>query len=253
MALVTRFDTPASLRDLPAGSAFYDDWHAFLAGSLNTTPATGTGTGEFYRPGPHADPGRRQRRARRRRMGEQPLHLRRQHTAVDAAPDPGVCGRSLPAGHCGPPRDRLPTLRTRPEDKPAGHRDRSRQAAGQHAADDPAARHPVRRPRGRQHAALIGPAQTGARADVHLLREHDRGPVRAAHPPLGEFGDPAEPRRARPDHRTERPRRLAGALHRRTGAGRRPADQVQAGVGHPDRRRLLLHAADQAITAVLAA
>jgi hypothetical protein len=48
MALLTRFETPASLRDLPAGSAFYDDWHTFLASRLNTTVATGTGTGEFY-------------------------------------------------------------------------------------------------------------------------------------------------------------------------------------------------------------
>ena len=48
MALVTRFDTPASLRDLPAGSPFYDDWHNFLASRLNTTTATGTATGEFY-------------------------------------------------------------------------------------------------------------------------------------------------------------------------------------------------------------
>jgi hypothetical protein len=48
MALVTRFDTPASVRDLPANSAFYDDWHRFLAGQLNTTAASGTATGEFY-------------------------------------------------------------------------------------------------------------------------------------------------------------------------------------------------------------
>lgn len=48
MALVTRFDTPASLRDLPAGSAFYHDWHNFLAGELQTMAATGTATGEFY-------------------------------------------------------------------------------------------------------------------------------------------------------------------------------------------------------------
>ena len=47
MALVTRFDTPASLRDLPAGSVFYDNWHAYLAGSLAaSTP--GSGGGEFY-------------------------------------------------------------------------------------------------------------------------------------------------------------------------------------------------------------
>jgi hypothetical protein len=48
MALVTRFDTPASVHDLPANSAFYDDWHRFLAGRLNTTAASGTATGEFY-------------------------------------------------------------------------------------------------------------------------------------------------------------------------------------------------------------
>jgi hypothetical protein len=48
MALVTRFDTPASLRDLPEGSPFYRDWHNYLAASLNTTAATGTATGEFY-------------------------------------------------------------------------------------------------------------------------------------------------------------------------------------------------------------
>jgi hypothetical protein len=48
MALVTRFDTPAALRDLPAGSPFYDNWHTFLASRLTTTPATGTATGEFY-------------------------------------------------------------------------------------------------------------------------------------------------------------------------------------------------------------
>lgn len=49
MALVTRFDTPASLRDMPEGSAFYDDWHAYLAGQLAaSTP--GSGGGEFYDP-----------------------------------------------------------------------------------------------------------------------------------------------------------------------------------------------------------
>lgn len=48
MALVARFDTPASLRDLPAGSAFYDDWHNFLASRLTTTTGSGTATGEFY-------------------------------------------------------------------------------------------------------------------------------------------------------------------------------------------------------------
>ena len=49
MTLVTRFDTPASLRDLPAGSVFYDNWHAYIAGRLNaSTP--GSGGGEFYDP-----------------------------------------------------------------------------------------------------------------------------------------------------------------------------------------------------------
>ena len=47
MALVTRFDTPASLRDLPPGSAFYDDWHTHIANRLGaSTP--GSGGGEFY-------------------------------------------------------------------------------------------------------------------------------------------------------------------------------------------------------------
>ncbi|MGH3060749.1 MAG: hypothetical protein ACRDNA_04965, partial [Gaiellaceae bacterium] len=48
MALIARFDTPASVRDLPAGSPFYDDWHAWLASRLTTAAGTGTATGEFY-------------------------------------------------------------------------------------------------------------------------------------------------------------------------------------------------------------
>ena len=49
MALVTQFDTPASIRDLPAGSAFYADWHSFLATQLSTVNGTGTATGsKFY-------------------------------------------------------------------------------------------------------------------------------------------------------------------------------------------------------------
>lgn len=48
MVLVTQFDTPASLRDLPEGSPFYDTWHNYLAGELGTAAATGTATGEFY-------------------------------------------------------------------------------------------------------------------------------------------------------------------------------------------------------------
>jgi hypothetical protein len=47
MALVAHFDTPASLRDLPVGSAFYDNWHNYIAGNLDaSTP--GTGGGEFF-------------------------------------------------------------------------------------------------------------------------------------------------------------------------------------------------------------
>jgi hypothetical protein len=47
MALVTRFDTPASIRDLPAGSPFYVNWHDFLRGQIaRSTP--GSGGGEFY-------------------------------------------------------------------------------------------------------------------------------------------------------------------------------------------------------------
>jgi hypothetical protein len=48
MALVTRFDTPASVRDLTAGSPFYDAWSDFLESGLITTAGTGTATGEFY-------------------------------------------------------------------------------------------------------------------------------------------------------------------------------------------------------------
>lgn len=49
MPLVTRFDTPASLRDFPAGSPFYDTWHAYLAGAIaRVTP--GSGGGEFFNP-----------------------------------------------------------------------------------------------------------------------------------------------------------------------------------------------------------
>jgi hypothetical protein len=51
VALVTQFDTPGSLRDAPAGSAFYTDWHNFLAGALSTLNGTGTGAGsKFYDP-----------------------------------------------------------------------------------------------------------------------------------------------------------------------------------------------------------
>jgi hypothetical protein len=49
MALLPRFDTPASLRDMPVGSALYDNWHRFIADSL--PPSTpGSSGGEFYDP-----------------------------------------------------------------------------------------------------------------------------------------------------------------------------------------------------------
>jgi hypothetical protein len=47
MALLTRYDTPASLRDMPAGSPFYDNWHAFIAGRLAAS-RPGSPSGEFY-------------------------------------------------------------------------------------------------------------------------------------------------------------------------------------------------------------
>ena len=34
MALVTRYDTPAGLRDVPEGSSFYDAWHEFVNGTV---------------------------------------------------------------------------------------------------------------------------------------------------------------------------------------------------------------------------
>jgi hypothetical protein len=47
MALIAQHDTPASLRDLPPGSVFYSDWHAYLESHLAaSTP--GSGGGEFY-------------------------------------------------------------------------------------------------------------------------------------------------------------------------------------------------------------
>ena len=49
MPLVTQFDTPASLRDLPLGSPFYNNWHTYLDNSLaRLTP--GSGGGEFFDP-----------------------------------------------------------------------------------------------------------------------------------------------------------------------------------------------------------
>jgi hypothetical protein len=49
---ITRFDTPGSLRDLPAGHAFYDTWHATIAGQIaSVTP--GNPRGEFFDPSEH--------------------------------------------------------------------------------------------------------------------------------------------------------------------------------------------------------
>ncbi|MDQ4124875.1 MAG: hypothetical protein M3134_04635 [Actinomycetota bacterium] len=49
MAFVTRFETPGSLRDAPAGSPFYDEWHAHLAG-LIVDVTSGSSGGEFFDP-----------------------------------------------------------------------------------------------------------------------------------------------------------------------------------------------------------
>jgi hypothetical protein len=49
MALLPRFDTPASLRDMPAGSPFYDHWSDYVAGLIaDQTP--GTPAGGFFDP-----------------------------------------------------------------------------------------------------------------------------------------------------------------------------------------------------------
>lgn len=49
MAFVTRFDTPGSLRDAPAGSPFYGTWHRYVAGLVGRVTAGSTG-GEFFDP-----------------------------------------------------------------------------------------------------------------------------------------------------------------------------------------------------------
>jgi len=47
MPAVTQLDTPGSLRDFPAGSPFYGNWHTFVASRIgSTTP--GSGGGEFF-------------------------------------------------------------------------------------------------------------------------------------------------------------------------------------------------------------
>lgn len=47
MALVIRYETPAALRDLPAGSPFYDNWHNHIASRL-AAATPGSPAGEFY-------------------------------------------------------------------------------------------------------------------------------------------------------------------------------------------------------------
>jgi len=49
MALVTRFDTPASIIDT-AVAAFFDDWSDYIKSHLNTNSGTGTAVGEFVDP-----------------------------------------------------------------------------------------------------------------------------------------------------------------------------------------------------------
>lgn len=50
MPLVTRFDTPGSLRDAPAGSPFYDAWHARIDGLLGDGQLGSGDVGETYNP-----------------------------------------------------------------------------------------------------------------------------------------------------------------------------------------------------------
>lgn len=51
MPLVTKFDTPGSLRDFPLDSAFYDRWHNLINGMLGAAPVPGSeNIGEFYNP-----------------------------------------------------------------------------------------------------------------------------------------------------------------------------------------------------------
>ena len=49
MALLPQFDTPASLRDAPAGSSFYAAWSNFIATGLAAV-RPGDNGGAFYDP-----------------------------------------------------------------------------------------------------------------------------------------------------------------------------------------------------------
>jgi len=48
MALVTRFETPARLRDLPPGSSFYDEWHDEIDGLLGPGTSGAVPGSGFY-------------------------------------------------------------------------------------------------------------------------------------------------------------------------------------------------------------
>lgn len=49
MTVLSKFDTPARLRDAPAGSLFYDQWHSFISSQILATTAGDNG-GAFYNP-----------------------------------------------------------------------------------------------------------------------------------------------------------------------------------------------------------
>jgi|GEM_PF-1540237 len=49
MALLSRFDTPASVRDLPLGSPFYNQWSNYLSNMIGPT-LPGDGGGAWYNP-----------------------------------------------------------------------------------------------------------------------------------------------------------------------------------------------------------
>ena len=49
MPLLTRFDTPAFLKDVPDGSSFYKNWSAFIS-ELTGNTKKGDGGGAYYNP-----------------------------------------------------------------------------------------------------------------------------------------------------------------------------------------------------------
>ena len=50
MALTTRFDTPANIRDVAEGSPFYEAWHEFIKSSIVPAEVKGENDGAFYNP-----------------------------------------------------------------------------------------------------------------------------------------------------------------------------------------------------------